>query len=374
MMKIGTGFRALAGVLLLSASACGDNIVYNYTEEAPHDDELPAGIIETVAGNGTAGTDGNGGPATEAQLNNPRDIWADPLGNFYIADNYNYRIQRVDGVTGEVTTAVVTGDSVGNNRVREIVMTAAGDFIFLDLQNHRVRKAEAFTGEITTILGTGTLGYNGDGMLGPDTQVNRPHGLALDGAGNLFVADFDNDRVRRLDAVTQKVSTIAGTGTGGYSGDGGLATEAEIDVPSSGAFDPAGSYYFCDAGNHVVRRIDVVTGIITTVAGTGENGSGPDGGLATETALQSPRGIGFDAKGNLYIADSPSQRIRRVDAVTGIMTTVAGDGTVGYSGDGGPATEAQLNQPQGLEVDRARNLLYIADSDNNVVRRLRLPD
>lgn len=372
-----TMIRLVAAVLVaVSTAGCGGDIVYHIVDSPRDEDNIPAGILETVAGTGFADFTGDGGLATEATLNNPGDVWADAAGNFYIADNYNWRIRRVDGITGIIETVVLNV-----NRIRELVMTAAGDFIFLDLQNSRVRKAKAFTGEVSDFLGQeGNFGFNGDGMDAADTLVNRAHGLALDGAGNLFIADFNNGRIRRVDAVTNKVSTVAGIGipddseTIGFSGDGGPAIEAKLNLPSSGVFDLAGNYIFADAGNRRVRKIDVATGIITTIAGTGENADSGDGGLATEAAIKSPRAVAVDGAGNIYIADAPSQRIRRIDAVTGIITTAAGTGEPGYSGDGGPATEAMLNQPQGLEVDRARNLLYICDSGNHVVRRMRLPD
>ena len=235
-------------------------------------------------------------------------------------------------------------------------------------------EAELIRNEIRTVAGTGAEGYTGDG--GPATAATlAPAHVALDAAGNLYIADPLHLRVRRVDAATGLITTVAGTGAEGYTGDGGPATAATLgigwddaDVFISVALDAAGNLYIADPGNHVVRRVDAATGSITTVAGTGAEGYSGDGGPATAATLI-PAHVALDAAGNLYIADPFHLRVRRVDAATGLITTVAGTGAEGYAGDGGPATDAALAYPTDVALDAAGNL-YIADPGNLRVRRV----
>jgi len=274
-----------------------------------------------VAGNGTKGYSGDGGAATSAELNAPNDVAVDSAGNIYIADTLN----------------------------------------------DRIRKVTVSTGIITTVAGNGAGGYSGDGGSATSAEIFQPDGLAVDSAGNIYIADTFNYRVRKVTKSTGIISTVAGDGTYGYSGDGGLATSAELGEPTDVAVDAAGNIYIADPGFARIRKVTVSTGIISTVAGNGTQGYSGDGGPATSAELSSPDGVTVDGAGNIYIADLYNERVRKVTVSTGIISTVAGDGTAGYSGDGGPATGAEIYYPDGLAVDTAGNI-YIADTENFRIR------
>ena len=321
------------------------------------------GTITTIAGTGEPGFGGDGGPAIEGRLNTPSGLVSDGADGLYIADGFNFRIRKVDS-SGTIATVVGTGD-IGDGgtaiegRLRApvgVAVDGADNVYIADLGNDRIRKVDA-TGTITTIAGTGERGFSGDGGPATEAQLNFPVGVAVDGADNVYIADFGNDRIRKVDA-TGTITTIAGTGERGYSGDGGPATEAQLNRSRGLAVDGAGNVYIGDTSNHRIRKVDAM-GTITTIAGTGEQGFSGDGGPATEAQLSRPDGVAVDETGNLYIAEQRNNRIRKVDA-TGTITTIAGTGERGYSGDGGPATEAQLTFPLGVAVDGADNL-YIGE-------------
>lgn len=278
-------------------------------------------MIRPVAGTGVAGFNGDGVLATAAQFDTPAGVLADSVGNIFIADRGNHRVRRIDAVTGFVST----------------------------------------------VAGTGVGGFNGDNQTASLTQFNLPTALALDGGGNWLVADQGNNRLRRVAHTTQMVTTVAGTGTQGFNGDSVAATVAQLNVPSGVAVDPAGHIFIADSFNHRVRRVDAVTGVITTVAGTGVAGSAGDGAIATAAQLNFPLDVAVDESGNILVADSFNNRVRRVDALTGVITTVAGDGGAGYAGDGAAATTGQLNFPVGIALDADQNIL-IADGNNHAVR------
>ncbi|MDN3297266.1 SMP-30/gluconolactonase/LRE family protein, partial [Streptomyces ficellus] len=219
---------------------------------------------------------------------------------------------------------------------------------------------------ISTVAGTGIGGFEGDDGPAVSAQLNYPYGIALDSTGTLYFSDHGNHRVRKVTA-DGTISTIAGTGTAGYRGDDGPATSAQLNWPRDVAVDGAGTVYIVDSSNNRVRRI-AADGTISTVAGTGKAGFGGDGGLATSAQLNVPFGLAVDSTGALYIAEYNSHRVRRITA-DGKITTVAGTGTAGSKGDGGPAVSAQLNRPQALAVDDTGNL-YIADSNNHRVRKV----
>ena len=331
-----------------------------------------AGVISTVAGDGTRGYDGDGGAAVAAQLNLPWGVALDGAGNLYIADTSNHRIRKVDAA-GVIST--VAGDGTfgfggdGGPAVAAqlylptgVALDGSGNLYIADANNARIRKVDA-AGAITTVAGDGMRGFGGDGGAAVAAQLYSPTRVALDGAGNLYIADTSNSRIRKVDAAGA-ISTVAG---GGPVGDGGAAVAAQLYSPSGVAPDGAGNLYIADQNNARIRKVDAA-GAITTVAGDGTKGYGGDGGAATEAQLLGPAGVALDGAGNLYIADRFNHRIRKVDA-SGVISTVAGDGTFGFGGDGGPATAAQLNRPAGVALDGAGNL-YIADVNNNRIRKV----
>ncbi|NOU87364.1 hypothetical protein GC102_16460, partial [Paenibacillus sp. LMG 31460] len=223
---------------------------------------------------------------------------------------------------------------------------------------------------ISTVAGTGVAGYSGDGGSATLAKLNGPGGMALDSSGNLYITDYSNHRIRKVDKSTGNISTVAGTGVAGYSGDGGPATSAQLRIPRGVAVDSSGNLYIADYGNHMIRKVNQSTGKISKVAGTaflssGVSGFSGDGGLATSARLDNPGDVAVDSSGNLYIADTENQRIRKVDQLTGNISTVAGTGTIGHSGDGGAPTSAQLSMPLGLAIDSSNNL-YIAENGNTI--------
>ena len=325
--------------------------------------------IDTVVGGV-----GDGGPATAAVLNSPIRVAVDGSGNLYIADFLNNRIRKVDS-SGVITTVAGTGTagfsggratSARINNPSGVAVDGSGNLYIADTENHRVRKVNS-SGGISTVAGTGTSGSSGDGGSATAALLDTPLAVAVDGSGNLYISDFFNDRIRKVDS-SGEITAFAGTGTEGFSGDGGLATAAELEDPRDVAVDGSGNVYIADQWNNRIRKVDTSTGIITTVAGNGTRGFAGDGGQATAAQINRPRGVGVDGSGNLYIADSGNERIRKVDT-SGIITTVAGTGTTGFSGDGGQATAAQLNRPHGVAVDGTGNL-YIADNLNHRIRKV----
>src|ERR1022692_381452 len=339
------------------------------------------GIITTVAGtkvagNGSPGYSGDGGPATSAGLSDPNAVAVDGFGNLYIADNY--LIRKVAAATGIITTvagnyaAGYSGDG-GPATSAQIVATGlaldgAGDIYIADDKDNVIRKVTAATGIITTVAGNGAADYSGDGGPATSAKLDQPHAVAVDGPGNIYIADTANNVIRKVAAATGIITTAAGNGAAYYSGDGGLATSAQLVYPPGVAVDGSGNLYISDLSD-VVRKVVAATGIITTVAGNGAAGYSGDGGPAINASFHSPSGMAVDGSGNLYIADTGNDVIRKVAAATGIVTTVAGNGGAGYSGDGGPASSAGLSGPQGVAVDGSGNL-FVADTGNAVMRKV----
>jgi len=336
-----------------------------------------AGTITTVAGTGSDTFSGDGKPATSAQLYSPNGVAVDPAGNLLIADAFGNRIRTVD-TTATIRTVAGTGASgfggdggpatsaqltLGFVFPCGVAADPAGNLFIADVVNNRVRKVDT-AGTITTVAGTGTFGFRSDGGPAAKAQFFYLSGVAVDPAGNLFIADVENHRIRMVDAAGT-ITTVAGTGAGGFSGDGGLAASAQLTYPFGVAVDPAGNLFIGDTGNNRIRKVDTA-GTITTVAGTGTFGFGGDGGPATSAQLGAPSGVAVDAAGTLFIADHDNNRIRKVDSA-GTISTVAGTNTAGFSGDGGPATSAQLAGPSGVAVDLVGNL-FIADAGNNRIR------
>jgi sugar lactone lactonase YvrE len=277
------------------------------------------GTIVTVAGTGSAGFAGDSGQAVSAQLYYPAGVAVDASGNIYIADTSNHRVRRVDP-----------------------------------------------QGVITTVAGTGTTGFAGDGGLGAAAKLYSPAGVAVEASGNIYIADTDNHRVRRVDPQGV-ITTVAGTGTAGYFGDMGPGSATTLNKPKGVAVDSSGNVYIADTDNHRVRQVNSL-GTITTVAGNGTAGYFGEGGPATATTLNSPAGVAVDSSGNVYITERGNHRVRQVDSL-GTITTVAGNGTAGYSGDDGPSTFASLNSPTGVAIHPSGSIL-ITDGANHRIRRI----
>ena len=334
-----------------------------------------AGFITRVAGTGERDYGGDRGPATEAQFGPLTGVAVDAAGNVYVADRDNNRVRKI-GWAGTVTTLAGTGER-GYGRddgpaaqarfasPAGVAVDAAGNVYVADTGNHRVRKIGA-AGTVTTLAGTGERGYGGDDGPAAQARFALPAGVAVDAAGNVYVADTGNHRVRKIGAAGT-VTTLAGTGERGYGGDDGPATEARFAFPAGVAVDAAGNVYVADTGNHRVRKIGAA-GTITTLAGTGERGYGGDDGPATEARFAFPAGVAVDAAGNVYVADTGNHRVRKIGAA-GTITTLAGTGERGYGGDDGPATEARFALPAGVAVDAAGNV-YVADTGNHRVRKI----
>src|SRR5258705_2282181 len=337
--------------------------------------------ISTIAGVGTAGYNGDNISATSAWLNCPQGVALDPAGSIYIGDLCGNRIRKVDYLTGIITTVAGTG-TAGYNGDNIAATTAqisnpsalafdlAGNLYFTDRSNNRIRKITISTGIITTVAGTGAGGYNGDGILAINAQINFPNEVSFDSSGNLYIADWLNNRVRKITTSTGIISTIAGTGTGGYNGDNIAATSAHLNGPCGIIFDYVQNIYIAEYSGHRVRKIDHSTNLITTIAGTGTAGYNGDKISATSAQLNGCAYIKFDLGENLYIGDAFNQRIRRITNSTGIITTVAGTGTAGYNGDGIPATTAELSNPFSIYFDRPKCNMYIGDYANNRVRKV----
>ena len=362
LLPAGKGLRAGAGLLFL-ALTLGVGAAAAQTQP-----------IETVAGSSFSG---DGGAATAARFNAPGGVAVDGGGNIYIADTFNHRIRKVTASSGNIETvagvggAGYSGDGGAATTARlsypyGVAVDGSGNIYIADTDNHRIRRVDAATGNISTVAGDGTEDYGGDGGAARAAKLSSPYDVAVDGDGNLYIADTNNNRIRKVTASSGNIETVAGDGTDGYSGDGGAATSAEIDTPWGIALDSAGNIYFAGSWNEVVRKVTVSSGNIETVAGDGSNDFYGDGGAATDAALDGPRGLAVDGSGNIYIADSYNNRIRRVDT-SGNIATFAGGGSA--QGDGGSAAAAELGQVRGVAVDGSGNI-YIADSDNNRIRKV----
>src|SRR5216683_1957733 len=249
-----------------------------------------------------------------------------------------------------------------------IVFDTTGNLYFAKTGNHVVRKIDP-TSNITTIAGTGTQGFSGNAGPATSATLDSPQGLALDTANNLYIADTHNHRIRKLNLTTGILITIAGTTTPGFSGDKASATSAQLNLPTALALDASNNLYLADTGNHRIRKIPATGVITTTIAGTGAPGFSGDTTVATTATLALPHGITIDPAGNLYLADTANHRIRRIDAATGVITTVAGDGTQAFAGDGGPAISASLDSPRNTAVSPS-TLLTLSDTGNQRLRQL----
>ena len=340
------------------------------------------GIIITFAGTGTAGYGGDGGPATYALLDSPAGICVKITGEVIISDTSNTCLRQVGIANGISTLPMTVGPGLTAPRGTAPYDDTVRKKLFLyiaDSGNHRIRKLDTTTNLLVTVAGTGSAGYLGDGGQATAAQINSPSAVAVDPSGNLYIADTENHRIRKVTAIggaiTDRscssncsiISTVAGTGSAGYSGDGGSATLAAINGPEGVFVNASEDIFISDTVNHRVRVVKKSNNVIRTVAGTGTAGYSGDGGNAVSAQVNAPRGIFVDINNDLYIADTNNHRIRKVRNSNNIITTLAGTGSGGYSGDGGAATAAQLSGPRAVSADGAGNL-YIADTGNHRLR------
>jgi streptogramin lyase len=280
-----------------------------------------AAEIRTIVGTGAKGFSGDGGPAPQAQINNPFGIARGPDGALYICDTDNHRVRKV------------TRDGI-----------------------------------ISTVAGTGERGWSGDGGPALQAKLNEPYEVRFDGAGNVYWVERMSHTVRKLDAKTGLISTVAGSGALGFEGDGGPATAAKLNQPHSIAFDRAGDLYICDILNHRIRKVDMKTGVISTFAGTGEKKTAPDGSKFAGAALHGPRAMDFDANGNMWLALREGNALYRLDMASGTMHHIAGaGGKPAFAGNGGPAKKAVLGGPKGVSIDSAGRV-YLADTETHSIR------
>ena len=333
--------------------------------------------ISTLYGT-TGGYSGDGNLASNAKLDGPTDLIYDTNGNLFFVDGQNNVVRKID--TNGVISTIAGNGTQGYSGDGGLATTAQlyvpygialdsnNDLYISEIGNSVVRKVDN-NGIISTIAGNGNYGYSGDGGLATIAKLYRPYDITFDTNDNLYIADKASSVVRKVD-TNGIISTIAGNGTQGYSGDGGLATSAGLYGCRGVAFDTNGDLYIADGSNHVIRKIDT-NGIISTVVGTGVRGYSGDGCSAVDSQINFPRMVVFDNYGNFYLSESSSHVIRKVDN-TGVITTVAGNGTSGYSGDGGFATNAQLKAPFGMALDSkdvGGNLVF-CDNNNDVIRKI----
>jgi sugar lactone lactonase YvrE len=347
---------------------------------------LPSsGDIDTVAGDGSPTYSGDGGAATSATIRFPEGVAVDTHGNVYIADSGNNRIRMVAASTGDIST--VAGNGTGGyagdggaatsaelNFPEGVAVDSSGNIYIADTFNFCIRMVSASTGDISTVAGNGTDGFSGDGGAATSAELEVPIFLAVDGAGNIYVTDRPSTRVRVVTASNGVISTIAGDGGSGVCGgaadrlgDGCAATDAELDSPQGIAVDTSGNLYIADAGYCEIRKVTASTGVISGVAGNTTCGFSGDGGPAGSAEMDGPIGVVVDASGNIYIADNGSNRIREVTVSNGYISTVAGNGSGSYSGDGGAATSAGLNNPESIAVDSSGNI-YLVDESDCIIR------
>ena len=391
----------------IAVDSSGDVFIADRTFCRIREVSAQTGIIFTVAGSDNCFYSGDGGPATSATLNNPSGVALDRSGNIFIADTNNCLIRMVSASTGIISTVAgtlpdITGDlhcgysgdgglatSAKLGFPNGVAVDSSGNVIIADTTNCAIRKISTSTGIISTVAGTASCGYSGDGGAATSAQLSQSFGVAVDGSGNIFIADTGNCVIRKVSSSTGQISTVAGAFSlgCGYSGDETSATSAQLNEPFGVGVNASGDIFIADYKNSVIRKVSASTGNIATFAGVsvpdpyhsgqlvGFTGYSGDGFLATEGELgflnDTPYGATLvtDRSGNVFIADTANNAIREVSAATGIMTTVAGDGIPGYSGDGGPATSARLFSPRDVAVDGSGNI-FIVDSFNCLIRKV----
>jgi len=340
-----------------------------------------AQTITTIIGNGVSACYLNDKPPLCVPVSYPQSVCVATNDDIYFT--CGNAVKKLSRSTG-IVTRIAGSDSYGSSGdgglaidalfqfTRSVRLDKRGNLYVAEYSGHRIRKINLVTGIITTVAGNGSAGFSGDGGHAIDASINTPHDLAIDEAGNIFIADYGNSRIRKVDAATGNISTFAGTGVANYSGDGEAATNAGIPYPNSICLDAKGNLYISESlssNSCRIRKIDAQTGIITTIAGNNAYAHSGDGGLAVNASLFDPTGVIVDSSGNVYIAQYDDSRIRKIDAATGVINTIAGTGVNGFSGENGQAINVTLQFPVGLALDNAGNLL-ICDNQNLRIRKL----
>lgn len=344
---------------------------------------LPAAEVVTIAGNGQDRSFGDGGFAIAAGVREPYGLVIGPDGALYVCETKGHAVRRIDLTTGLISTAAGSGeagyDGDGGpataaklNEPYEVRFDAAGHMFFVEMRNEVVRRVDAETGAIRTVAGTGQPGFSGDGGPATTAMLRSPHSIALDDRGGLYICDIGNHRIRRVDLASGQIATFAGTGERQPTLDGAPIRGTPLNGPRTLDFDGQHSLYLALREGNAVYRLDLADATIHHLAGTVEKGYAGDGGPATQAALSGPKGIALAPNGDVYLADTESHTIRVIRSETGIIETVVGDGQRGDGPDGDPLT-CRLARPHGVFVDREGNV-YIGDSENHKVRKLILSD
>jgi len=371
-MRIATRRSILSLAALALAAAAAVNL------------DLPAAnaqTIETIAGTGASTSNGDRGAALTINIGDPFGVAYSPAGELHICEVRNHRVWRLDG-QGELRVIAGNGQkgysgdggpatAAELNEPYEVRFDSAGNVLFVEMQNQLVRQVDRRTGQITTLAGTGKKGFGGDGGKATEALFSSPHSIALDSADNIYIADIGNHRIRKVDAKTGVVTTIAGNGERQPPVDGQVATGKPMIGPRA-LFITGETLWIALREGHSVWRMDLKTGVLTHVAGTGKRGYSGDGGPAKEAMLDGPKGIAIGPDNNIYVADTENNVIRRIDGKSGLITTIAGRGPKhkGDSGDGGPATAASMDRPHGICV-AADGAVIIGDTLTNRVRRVK---
>ena len=368
--------RLLVTTLLLTLVACAPGGEPSESESTT----TPAKTVDTLAGTGVSGSAGDGGPGAEAQVGNPYGLVIGPDGALYIGEVDTHRVRRLDMETNVISTLAGTGREgysgdggpaleADLNEPYEIRFAANGDMYFVEMPNHIVRKVDAASGTISTVAGTGEAGYSGDGGPAVEAQLHDPHSIELDGQGSLYIADIKNHRVRHVDLATGVISTFAGTGEQAHTPDGAALDGTPLNGPRAIAFDRDGDMFLALREGNAVYRIAMKEKTLHHIAGTGEQGYAGDGGPAKQARLSGPKGISVGPRGGVFIADTESHTVRRIDLTSGVIATVVGDGSR-HDGPAGDPLGCGLARPHGVFA-ASDGAVYIGDSENHRVRVLR---
>ena len=337
--------------------------------------------VVTVLGTGQAGWSGDGGPAVAAKCGGPFGVVVGPEGALYVCETTSHVIRRIDPQTQKVSTVAGTGGKSGYagdsgpatqallHEPYEVRFDQDGHMFFVEMRGEVVRRVDARTGIITTVAGNGTAGFSGDGGPATQAQLKQPHSIALDNAGHLYICDIGNHRVRRVDLAQGTIDTFGGTGDRKPTPDGAAVAGTPLNGPRALDFDAGGSLVLALREGNAIYRIDLKSLTYQHLAGTGKSGYSGAGGPATLAQLAGPKGVSMGPKGDIYFADTESHTIRVIRADSGIVETLVGDGQKGDGPDGDPR-QCRLARPHGVYVDKAGNV-YIGDSDNHRVRLYR---